>query len=421
MASENYTNHSSDYLNYLEAFLREFIRNKTLRREQQQEEHQPGPTEQNLEITTYEEMALSFEWRTTLICAFSVNIALSIVGNIGVIIVLLVGRSKTVLNRFLINLAVADLTMAIFCMPFTFPTIMYGHWIFSAGMCPTVIFLQHVSVFVSVYTLAIIGIDRYMAIMWPLKARVTKNRVKVLIASIWLASVPLGSVQAAYAQAKPFNYGEEVVYLCTEWWPSTAAETVHEICIVLITYCLPLSALLFAYFRIGRKLWGRKPPGNPDRQRDKMYYNNKKKVIKMLIVVVLIFTVCWLPLQVFNLIEMFSPYIFDDHDRQNTLRKVNACVLWLAMSNSFMNPIIYTFLNDTFRVDVKEIVMRCGLCCSPEKSPCTCQRSRKRLFSLPNLYSNGTGMSTNTRRRSSDSRRPKLSLITKEKSDTFAA
>ncbi|XP_070545596.1 RYamide receptor-like [Ptychodera flava] len=185
--------------------------------------------------------------------------------------------------------------------------------------------------------------------MWPLKARVTKNRVKLLVASIWLASVPMASVQAAFAKAKPFSYGEEVVYLCTEWWPSVVAETAHEICMVLIIYCLPLSALLSAYFSIGRKLWGRKPPGNPDKQRDKIYSHKKKKVIKMLIVVVLMFTVCWLPLQVFNLIETFSPYMFDDPDRQNTLRKVNACVLWLAMSNSFMNPIIYTFLNDTFR------------------------------------------------------------------------
>ncbi|XP_070543812.1 substance-P receptor-like [Ptychodera flava] len=286
------------------------------------------------EFMDYEEMSLPFEWRTALICAFSINIALSIIGNIGVIVVLLLGRAKTVLNRFLMNLALADLTMAIFCMPFTFPTIMYGRWIFSSGMCPTVIFLQHVSVFVSIYTLTAIGVDRYFAVMHPLKIRITKTKGKILIAFIWLMSVSLSIVQAVFARAKPFVWARRNIYLCTEWWPSETAATVHEMFVILISYFLPLIALLFTYLRIGIKLWGRKLPGNADEQRDKSCANSKKKVIKMLIVVVLMFSICWLPLQLFNLVVKFMPYIFDDPSRQDMLRQINACVLWLAMSNS---------------------------------------------------------------------------------------
>ncbi|XP_070544008.1 prolactin-releasing peptide receptor-like [Ptychodera flava] len=401
MTRENYFNFSSDAWSAFEAVLRNLIQNYT----HYTQNYTRG---QYLESIQYEDLSLSFEWRTTFICAFSVNIALSVVGNIGVIMVLLLGRSKTVLNRFLINLALADLTMAIFSMPFTFPTIMYGHWIFSAGMCPTVIFLQHVSVFVSVYTLAVIGIDRYIAIIWPMKARVTKNRVKLLIASVWLASVPLASVPTAFAEAKPFRCTDDVVYICAEWWPSTAAKTAIEICMFLIMYCLPLSALLFAYFRIGRKLWGRKLHSNQDRQMDKMYSNDQKKVIKMLIVVVLMFAVCWLPLHVFNVIVAFSPKTFGDQIEQYTLRKVNACFLWLAMSNSFMNPIIYTLFNDRFRVDIKDTFMRCRLCRAPEKSSCICWRCKESLFSLSTPSSNGTDTLTNTRRKSSESRRPRI-------------
>ncbi|XP_070543810.1 substance-P receptor-like [Ptychodera flava] len=404
------TNFTAAQLKLFEAQIRAEINRS--RQRAMDDEHETVSDNVAEEFLEYEEMALPFEWRTILIIAFSVNIALSIVGNIGVIIVLLLGRAKTVLNRFLMNLAFADLTMATFCMPFTFPTIMYGHWIFSSGMCPTVIFLQHVSVFVSIYTLTAISIDRYMAIMQPLKARVTKNRVNILITSIWLASIPLASVQAAFARAKPFTYDDKTVYLCTIWWPSTTGTTANEICVVLTVYGLPLSALLFAYIRIGKKLWGRKPPGNPDQQRDKMYSNNKKKVIKMLIVVVLMFTLCWLPLQVFNLIERLSPYMFGDLDRQDMLRKVNACVLWVAMSNSFMNPIIYTFLNDAFRVDLKDMIERCGFCRGTDKMPRLRRRSGKDLSSLSTAYTNATGISTNQRRQSSGSRRPKMSLIT---------
>ncbi|XP_070545120.1 QRFP-like peptide receptor [Ptychodera flava] len=346
------------------------------------------------EYMEHEEMALTFGWRTALICAFGVNIALSIIGNIGVIIVLIFGRAKTVLNRFLINLALADLTMAIFCMPFTFPTIIYGHWIFSSGMCPTVIFLQHVSVFVSIYTLTAIGVDRYFAVMHPLKIRITKTKGKILIALIWFVSVSLSIVQAMVARTKPFDYKEGTIYFCSEWWPSETAATVHEMFVIVISYFLPLTALLFTYLRIGRRLWGRKLPGNADEQRDKSCANSKKKVIKMLMVVVLMFTLCWLPLQVFNLFIKFSSYQSDHPDRQDMIRKVNACVLWLAMSNSFVNPIIYSFLNDGFRADMKALFLRCVVCRRLPKHGSVSLVSRKRSLLTATSNSNSNGKST---------------------------
>ncbi|XP_070543863.1 neuromedin-K receptor-like [Ptychodera flava] len=358
--ANNITNDSTQDWDAIEATIRAFIRKMKM---EENSEKQPlskvyeSFTTLNPDYEDDEKMALPFEWITALTCAFGVNIALSIVGNIGVIVVLLFGRSKTVLNRLLMNLALADLTMAIFCMPFTFPTIMYGRWIFSANMCPTVLFLQHVSVFVSVYTLTAIGVDRYFAVMHPLKIRITKTKGKVLIALIWLVSVSLSIVQAVFARAKPFDYGR-TVYLCTDWWPSATAASVYEICIFLVSYIVPFIALLYTYVKIGIKLWGRQIPGNADRIRDESCTKSKKRIIKMLIIVVLLFGLCWLPLQVFNMVVKFFPYLFGDEERQDMIRKVNACVLWLAMSNSFMNPIIYSFYNDGFRADAKQLCVR---------------------------------------------------------------
>ncbi|XP_070545113.1 prolactin-releasing peptide receptor-like [Ptychodera flava] len=307
-------------------------------------------------------LQLDSGWQTALICAFSFNIALSILGNLIVLIVLSYGKTKSDLNIFLINLALADLTTAIFCMPFTFSTIMYGHWIFGTGMCPTVIFLQQVAVIVSIFTLTAIGIDRYFAVMYPLKVRVTKHRSKIILAVIFVIAVSLAVVQAVYARARRIAQDETFIYFCDEWQTYSQAAMAYEIFIVLTTYFVPLVVLLYTYSRIAIKLWGRRMPGNADTSRDKSHANSKKKIIKMLIVVVFMFALCWLPLHIFNLIVKFHPYFYIDHDPkyQDTLRKINCGVLWLAMSNSFMNPLIYSFFNDVFRADMKGIFCHCN-------------------------------------------------------------
>ena len=97
------------------------------------------------------------EHQYVLIALYTSTTALAVAGNVVVIVVLSVGRrSRTDLRAFLINLAVADLTMAIFCMPFTFTATMLHDWIFGAVMCTVVLFLQ-----VSMYALALLR--RYMA------------------------------------------------------------------------------------------------------------------------------------------------------------------------------------------------------------------------------------------------------------------
>ena len=85
-------------------------------------------------------------------------------------------RMRTVTNYFIANLAVGDIVMTLFCVPFTFVSIfVLGYWPFGIAVCYLVNYSQAVSVLVSAYTLVAISIDRYIAIMWPLRPRITKR------------------------------------------------------------------------------------------------------------------------------------------------------------------------------------------------------------------------------------------------------
>jgi hypothetical protein len=77
------------------------------------------------------------------------------------VIALLNGKKSTLdLSKYLINLAVSDLIITIFCIPFTYTIFVFGKWLFDPLFCPIVLSLQVCSVFVSVYSLIAIGINR---------------------------------------------------------------------------------------------------------------------------------------------------------------------------------------------------------------------------------------------------------------------
>jgi len=104
---------------------------------------------------------LDDHWQTLLIILYTTTAIVSLASNVITIIVLIKGeRFSSELWKYLINLSVADITMAIFSIPFTYTMFMLGRWIFPTWLCPIVQFTQVFSVFISVYTLTVIGIDR---------------------------------------------------------------------------------------------------------------------------------------------------------------------------------------------------------------------------------------------------------------------
>ncbi|KAH9425992.1 Neuropeptide Y receptor, partial [Dermatophagoides pteronyssinus] len=86
--------------------------------------------------------------------------------------------------------AIVDLLMAILCIPFTFTANLLFHaWPFGSLMCGLVSYAQAVFVFISAYTLVAIGIDRYIAIIYPLRPRMTKRHSQYLVLFVWIVAL----------------------------------------------------------------------------------------------------------------------------------------------------------------------------------------------------------------------------------------
>lgn len=154
-----------------------------------------------------------FEVPTNLLILLSLlygSISLiAVIGNALVIwIVVTTRQMHTVTNFFIGNLAMADVIIGLFSIPFQFQAAVMQRWDLPRFMCPFCPFVQVLSVNVSIFTLTAIAIDRHKAILNPLRARSSKHASKIVIGIIWSMSLFL---------AAPISYGLRVVDLTVQY------------------------------------------------------------------------------------------------------------------------------------------------------------------------------------------------------------
>lgn len=65
------------------------------------------------------------------------------------------------------------------------------------------------------------------------------------------------------------------------------------------------------------------------------------QVVKMMIIVVVTFAICWLPYHVYFLAAGWNKELL----RSKFIQQIYLSVMWLAMSPTMYNPIIYCCLN----------------------------------------------------------------------------
>ncbi|ENN72174.1 hypothetical protein D910_08482 [Dendroctonus ponderosae] len=284
-------------------------------------------------------------------------------GNLIVIwIVLAHKRMRTVTNYFLLNLSVADTMVSTLNVTFNYVYMLYSHWPFGELYCKISQFIAVLSVCASVFSLMSISIDRYMAIMTPLKPRMGRMVTLVLALSTWVLGIIIGMPSLLYYKTYKDTYsnGEERVICYPEWPDGISNESLYEyynvnfpdsfnVIFLVITYLVPILSMTYTYARIGIELWGSQSIGEcTQRQMDNI--KSKRRVVKMMMVVVIIFAVCWLPYQLYFIIIAYYPKI----TRSKYIQETFLAIYWLAMSNSMYNPIIYCWMNARFRRGFKQ-------------------------------------------------------------------
>ncbi|XP_074652883.1 RYamide receptor-like [Tubulanus polymorphus] len=275
-------------------------------------------------------------------------------GNALVLLSILKTRNlQTCTNYMLASLSCADMLVSICSLLNFFKWIHRFNWLqLSVNYCIVAMFLYVVSLTSSMYHLIAISFDRFLSTRWPIKYRTcrTTSHTVVIVCVIWFLSV---------ATAMPTIFVTNTT--------NCSFETFFRKAHVLMLGCIMLSAdfiIVFVYGLIGcsKRRQRRRVAGMVAAVDETFQQRQENKSTKLLLKISLVFIVCWTPLGVSCIMLKYTTETFE-----SWFYPIRAVFLFLAASNSFMNPIIYCWNSQTFRAAFKRLL--CGRCtCSPRST-----------------------------------------------------
>ncbi|KAL0965678.1 hypothetical protein UPYG_G00284320 [Umbra pygmaea] len=328
-------------------------------------------TVSNIKLSPYYQHSLVIAASFTL--AYLFIFLLCMVGNGLVCLIVLRNRHmRTVTNLFILNLAISDLLVGIFCVPTTLVDNLITGWPFSNAMCKLSGLIQGISVGASVFTLVAIAVDRFRCIVYPFKPKLTLLVAKATIGLVWALALGIMFPSAVMLtveeeeghfmvssdnQTYPFFY-------CYETWPDAEMRKVYTTVLFTLIYLVPLAVIMIMYCCIGGKLFSTavlSTRGQPDIKSP--ISQRKIKVVKMLIIVALLFMLSWLPLWT---VMLLTDYARPEGEQLDLLTGyIFPFSHWLAFSNSSINPIIYGYFNENFKKGFRA-ACHPGICCSKD-------------------------------------------------------
>ncbi|XP_063772031.1 type-1 angiotensin II receptor [Pseudophryne corroboree] len=277
---------------------------------------------------------------------YSTIFVIGVFGNsLVVIVIYCYMKMKTVASIFLMNLAIADLCFVITLPLWAAYTAMHYNWPFGSFLCKLASATITLNLYTTVFLLTCLSIDRYIAIVHPMRSRIRRTMVvaRVICFTIWLIACLASLPTFIYRTLVPIK--EANITVCAFFYSSNNSQTVLiglGITKNVLGFFIPFMIILTSYTFIGKTL-----KDTFHTQRGK---TRNDDIFKMIMAIVLVFFFCWLPHQVLTFLDILiqlekikSCHIQDIVD---TGMPISICIAYL---NSCLNPFLYGFFGKNFR------------------------------------------------------------------------
>ncbi|CAF3454804.1 unnamed protein product [Rotaria socialis] len=300
----------------------------------------------------------------SILTLYSLTFVIGVIGNLLVLKVIFYqrkkcsGRSKTITSTYLAHLALTDLLSAT-TIPLQFLFCSYyllENFKICSFLCVIFKSIQILSYNVSILTMVVIAIDRYLLIHYPLQSSNKRFEPKYSLLVVWLLALLYAiSCLRCMKVSEYFQSSQELIgcrILFDTLLPHTSFlfRKIRVTIAAVYFYFIPLLITAFLYILCVRTISGRPSVGNSSKT---LFSESKKRTMKMLIILLLVFAICWLPIQIMNLKDFYLPSrksMFHPLNKRKCNASTTYCIFyWIAISSCCYNPFIYSWLNKNFR------------------------------------------------------------------------
>ena len=298
---------------------------------------------------------------------YFLSFVLALIGN--VIIGIIVYRARSMrkpINFFIVNMAMSDLLFPIVGFPYLVIEINSGNWSLRGpvgqALCKLHIFLLFVSALVSTQSLVLIAVDRFGAVVFPLRSPlISSKRCRFFILTTWIIAVAANIPNAMTYELVEHKEGMVCVHKWNEVFGESLSYRNYIVSILVVFWYVAMVLIAILYMTVVIKLKSQNIPGEGSANGREQQSRRQKNGLKMSIAIVVTFIVCWLPATIWWFLILYPP------DSTVTascgfqyFRVIAFCV---AHSNSAINPCISFIFSGNYRQGLKNL-SRCCLVCT---------------------------------------------------------
>ncbi|XP_073245032.1 galanin receptor 2a-like [Porites lutea] len=303
--------------------------------------------------------------QSTAVTAFiSILASIDVVGNTIVCLLIIKFQDMRIrMNYLILNLAVADIIVALFLVPRSIVAHTVNH---PEGISGTVLckfltggVLTWVALVTSVFTLIIIAFERYFAVLDPQihQRQLNASRLKIIVSTVWMTAVifNLPSLISVH-----YN---ELKSMCIDYWSESWMPKANSIAWVIVTGVIPIFLMAGIYFKVVHYLWYENADNGDSAQQGRVKIN--RRITKMVMTVSVVFFICWIP-------ALTSLCVLSFHSvAQKQGYALHAVSTILVLFNCAANPFIYVVVSHRFRRHFKELVCCVGASSNAKVYPTT--------------------------------------------------
>ena len=288
--------------------------------------------------------------------AYCLIFLVSLAGN--TVIGIIVYKTKTMrkpINFLIVNIAMSDLLFSIFIIPQDIQKLYIDSWLIGGplgqALCKLTYFLSDVSTAVSIQSLVLIAVDRFEAVVFPLRSPILNSKLcPFFILATWIVAMAVGSPELVAVKLVEYLGG----LVCRRRWneafgESSSFENYYFSGAVVFIF-IPLVLIAILYITIYIKLKLQKIPGLLSANVGHQHLQRERNVLKMAIAIVLGFALCLLPFGIGSSLASFAS------DMWTCGFKIFYSVgLLMVRANCAINPCICFIFSRNYREELKTL------------------------------------------------------------------